>query len=218
MNKIKTVCSFDPGVVNFSFLIEEYDMDILSKIICPSTKQRGSDSEIYTDFLEEFYHCSRTVYYKNTDISCDNKITSNKCLTPEIFLKLTELLDFHRDYLDKCDEIVIEEQMSFGKRVNLTAIKIAQHIYSYFSIKYGNKKKISIIPAYNKTQLLGCPGGLLKAQRKKWVIEKANEIYTVRGDLDNVEKLATNKKRDDIADSLCLNLTYMIMQYYSLKK
>jgi hypothetical protein len=244
-NNIKTVCSFDPGVKNFSFLIEEYDMDIIKGLVCPpktkrfvkkivsdeepparkkngelkkpKKKKRGEDLEIspeYNEFLEEFYHCSRTLFHKNTDVSVGAKITSNKCLNQEIFTELTRLLDDHKEHFDSCQEIVIEEQMSFGARLNLTAIKIAQHVYSYFIIKYGNTKKITIIPAYNKTQLLGCPGGLDKPKRKKWIVEKVKEIWTLRGDLENVEKFSKNKKYDDIADTLGLNMTYMILENF----
>jgi hypothetical protein len=234
---MKTICSFDPGVKNLSFLIEEYNMEILKNLKCPSKtkrfvkkdvdpqatpkkkKKRGEDKEPspeYNDFLEEFYHTSHTIFYKNTNISCGEKITSNKSLTQEIFIELTKVLDAHKNYFDKCDEIVIEEQMSFGKRLNLTAIKIAQHIYSYFAITYGSAKKIVIMPAYNKTELLGCPGGLAKPQRKKWAIEKAKEIWTYRGDLDNLENLLKHKKLDDISDNLCINLAYMIIENFSV--
>jgi len=238
IGNIKRICSFDPGVVNFSFLIEEYDMLLVKNIKCPlkkfvkkevnpqqnvkTKKKRGADLEIsmeYNEFLEQFYHCSKTIIYKNTDVSCDNKITSNKCLTSDIFIKLTQLLDSYKEYLEKCDEIVIEEQMSFAKRINLTAIKIGQHVYSYFSIKYPSKK-ITILPAYNKTQLLGCPGGFTKPQRKKWIVEKGKEIWTLRGDLENLEKIEKTKgkkavKLDDVFDCLALNLTYMITDNYN---
>ena len=164
----------------------------------------------YGAFLDQFIHLSQTIYFKNSDISLGEKITSNKCLSQDIFIELLNLLDAHTEYFDTIDFFVIEEQMSFMGKNNVTAQKISQFIYSYFVIKYKDTKKIVVFPAYNKTQMLGCPPGLTKPQRKKWIVEKAKEIWTIRGDIESVEALEKNKKADDISDTLGLNLTYMI--------
>jgi hypothetical protein len=82
--------AFDPGKVNFAFIIEEVDKDILKNIVCPSKKDRffckdkdkdndkkakrkkredTEPTEAYLTFLEKFYHCGRTILCSNTDIT-----------------------------------------------------------------------------------------------------------------------------------------------------
>lgn len=219
--------AFDPGKVNFAFIIEEVDKDMLKDIACPSKKDRFikngrkdvTPTEKYIDFLEEFYHCGKTILCSNNDIT-DNKDDKkskgkgSKSLDADLFLRLTQLLDDHKEYFDKCSTIIIEQQMSFGRSINTMAIKIAQHTYSYFLFRYGNSKKIVEFPSYNKTQILGAPGGLDKPKRKKWAIEKANEIWTVRGDMDTIDMIAKKKKKDDMSDCLLHVLSYIVHNYY----
>ena len=236
--------AFDPGKVNFAFIIEEIDSELLKKLKCPSKKDRFfyndekneknekneneqkkkkrkkredyEPTEEYTSFLEEFYHCGKTILCSNNDITSDSdkKGKGSKSLDSALFLRLTTLLDSYKEYFDKCSTIIIEQQMSFGSRINTMAIKIAQHTYSYFLFRYGNEKTIIEFPSYNKTQILGAPGGLEKPKRKKWAIEKADEIWTVRGDLDTSTFVGTRKKKDDMSDCLLHVLSYIICNYY----
>jgi len=247
--------AFDPGKVNFAFIIEEIDKDILKDITCPLKKNRFikngkrdvSPTDEYVNFLEEFYHCGRTILCSNNDIThdidesiiIDEKIEKrkrkskkdevkdevkdeikkvkkkgSKALDSNVFLRLTKLLDRHKDYFDKCSTIIIEQQMSFGSKINTMAIKIAQHTYSYFLFNYKDTKKIVEFPSYNKTQILGAPGGLDKPQRKKWAIEKADEIWTMRGDMETVNMIKTKKKKDDMSDCLLHVLSYIIHNNY----
>lgn len=233
--------AFDPGKVNFAFIIEEIDTDLLKKLKCPSKKDRFfyknqeeekdkkeekkkkrkkredyEPTEDYTSFLEEFYHCGKTILCSNNDITSntDKKGKGSKSLDSSLFLRLTALLDSYKEYFDKCSTIIIEQQMSFGSRINTMAIKIAQHTYSYFLFRYGNEKNIIEFPSYNKTQILGAPAGLEKPRRKKWAIEKADEIWTLRGDLDTSSFVGTKKKKDDMSDCLLHVLSYIICNYY----
>ncbi len=239
--------AFDPGKVNFAFIIEEIDKNMLKDIVCPKKQDRFikngkkdiNPTDKYTSFLEEFYHCGNTILCSNNDITCDPeenkepkkratkkskkddskedkpvKKKGSKTLDSSVFIRLTNLLDSHKEYFDKCSTIIIEQQMSFGSKINTMAIKIAQHTYSYFLFRYGNTKKIVEFPSYNKTQILGAPGGLDKPQRKKWAIEKANEIWTMRGDMDTIDMITTKKKKDDMSDCLLHVLAYIIHNYY----
>lgn len=232
--------AFDPGKVNFAFIIEEIDTELLKKLKCPSKKDRFfykneenekkddekkkkrkkredyEPTEEYTSFLEEFYHSGKTILCSNNDITSvsDKKGKGSKSLDASLFLRLTALLDSYKEYFDKCSTIIIEQQMSFGSRINTMAIKIAQHTYSYFLFRYGNEKTIIEFPSYNKTQILGAPAGLEKPKRKKWAIEKADEIWTLRGDLDTSNFVGTKKKKDDMSDCLLHVLSYIICNYY----
>jgi len=134
----------------------------------------------------------------------------SKSLDKFIFLRLTQLLDSYKKYFDKCSTIIIEQQMSFGSRVNTMAIKIAQHVYSYFLFRYGDSKTIIEFPSYNKTQLLGAPSGMDKPKRKKWAIQEADKIWTLRGDIKTVELVGSKNKKDDMSDCLLHVLAYII--------
>lgn len=178
-------------------------------------KKRGSDMEPtaeYTSFLDEFVHCGRTILCANhnLDVAETKKMRGSRCLNPGVYMKLTTLLDSYRPYLDQCSTIVIEQQMSYGSKINTMAIKIAQHTYSYFLFRYGQSKQIVEFPSYNKTQILGAPAGLEKPQRKKWAIVKADEIWTMRGDMDASEYVGSKRKKDDMSDCLLHVLSYVI--------
>lgn len=134
----------------------------------------------------------------------------SKCLSANVFLNLTAMLDKYRPYFDQCSMIIIEQQMSFGSRINTMAIKIAQHAYSYFLFRYGDTKQLVEFPSYNKTQILGAPAGLEKPQRKKWAIEKADQIWRLRGDLSATGYVQTKRKKDDMSDCLLHVLSYLI--------
>ena len=212
---------------------------MLKKLVCPNKKDRffnngdnGNNennektqkkrkkredwepTESYIEFLEKFYHCGKTIVCSNNNItdtnSPDNKKKGSKSLDASLFLRLTDLLDRHKSYFDQCSTIIIEQQMSFGARINTMAIKIAQHTYSYFLFRYRDTKKIIEFPSYNKTQILGAPGGLEKPKRKKWAIEKADEIWTLRGDLGTSMFVGSKKKKDDMSDCLLHVLSYII--------
>lgn len=237
--------AIDPGKVNYAFIIEEIDHNIRSSLKCPLKKDRfkkglkkGDDdpTESYISFLEEFYHCGKTILCVNNDITKDfieepaikktrrkkgevpeikeKKKKGSKALDASVFLRLTNLLDSYKDYFDKCSTIIIEQQMSFGSKINTMAIKIAQHTYSYFLFRYGTSKKIIEFPSYNKTQILGAPGGLDKPLRKKWAIQKADEIWTLRGDIDTANMVGSKKKKDDMSDCLLHVLSYLIVHNY----
>lgn len=233
--------AFDPGKVNFAFIIEEVDTKVIKNLSCPTKKDRFINinsldkddknkkkrkkredmepTDSYINFLEEFYHCGKTILCSNnniTDVSdvSNKKAKGSKSLNSNVFLRLTALLDSYKEYFDKCSTIIIEQQMSFGSKINTMAIKIAQHTYSYFLFRYGNTKKIIEFPSYNKTQILGAPGGLEKPKRKKWAIEKANEIWTLRGDLETVDMVNSKKKKDDMSDCLLHVLSYIVSEYF----
>jgi hypothetical protein len=98
--------------------------------------------------------------------------------------------------------VIIERQL----KTNPYAQRIEQHVLSWFTIFCPNIE-IVIYPASNKTKILGAPksikGAKKKPLRKKWSIEKASEILTLRCDDDTLKKLLGSKKKDDLADVVC---------------
>lgn len=212
------LASFDLGKKNFAFCIEEINKsELLSIKNIPSAKrynQDGTPTQKMQEILDQVYANGRIVLYKNLDLTenCDPRAK----LDPETFHNMTDALDKYVNYWDKCSAFVIEEQMSFGKKINKMAMKLGQHCYSYFTFKYGRYKSIIEFPAYHKTQILGAPKvegkpyksgkirykAMEKPQRKKWSVEKAIEILTNRGEMDILDNLTSAKKKDDLADVL----------------
>jgi hypothetical protein len=204
------IATIDPGRDNFAFSVEELDMasiDQLKKKLPPKNQRIDIYGELTTPYksaLTTLYKTSKTILFKKVELS------KTKTLDKATFLELTRVLDEHKDVWNKCSYIIIEQQMSFGKNVNVTALKIAQHAYSYFIFYYATFKDVFYFPAYNKTQLLGAPKKLTKPQRKKWAIEKATEIWTMRNDKEGLENLKIYKKKDDVCDCLIMAMAFSV--------
>ena len=108
---------------------------------------------------------------------------------------------------------VVEQQMSFGKKTNTKALKLAQHTESYFIFKYGRFKKVISFPAYYKTQILGCEKIEKKTKtgktsyknidqraRKKWAIDEGSCVLVEREDFETLSEITSMKKADDVND------------------
>lgn len=218
ISEVIWIASFDIGKKNFAFCIEELNKsELLSIKNIPSIKrynEDGTPTPKMETVLNQVFANGKIILHKNLDLTenCDPKAK----LDPETFHNMNDVLDNYLEYWDKCSAVVIEEQMSFGKKLNKMAMKLAQHCYSYFTFKYGRYKSIVEFPAYHKTQVLGAPKvegkpyksgkkrykAMEKPQRKKWSVEKAVEILTSRGETDVLDNLTSVKKRDDLADVL----------------
>jgi len=212
------IASVDIGKKNFAFCIEEFNKTELLSIqnILPIKRynEDGTPTHKMQEILDQVCANGKIILYKNIDLTenCNPKAK----LDPETFHNMIDVLDKYIDYWDKCTAFVIEEQMSFGKKINKMAMKLGQHCYSYFTFKYGRYKNIIEFPAYHKTQILGAPKiegkpyksgkrrykAMEKPQRKKWSVEKAIEILTSRGEMDVLKNLTSAKKKDDLADVL----------------
>lgn len=207
------ICSIDIGKKNFAFYIEEIDKDNLISIQNLQKDKRynlnGTPTPKFKELLKQVWTNGKTVLFQNNDLTKGQK-TMNE---PEICYNMNDLLDQYSDYFDNCFVIIIEKQMSFGKKHNTMAVKLAQHCWSYFSFRYGRFKKLIEFPAYYKTQILGAQKiekrlkngktsfkSMDKAQRKKWSIVQAEEIFNDRQDIETISSLKSNKKKDDLAD------------------
>lgn len=207
------ICSIDPGKCNFAFIIEEFDIDKLKKIKnIPKLKRflKDKPTKEYLSLLDEMFLSGKTILLENLNIT--QGTTKEKYIDTKIFNNLNDALDKYLPYFDQCSHILIEMQMSFGKKKNNTmALKVAQHAFSYFTIFYRNFKEILEFPAYHKTKILGAEKGLDKSQRKKWAIQKAEEIWLLRDDFKTISKVGGKKKKDDMSDVLvqCCAFVYL---------
>ena len=223
------VASFDIGKKNFSFYIEEFDKSDLEKIVeLPKHLQYNEDgtpTEKMQNILDRICTNGTTILHKNSDLTKNCK--DGKILDPETFHNMTDLLDSYEKYWNTCSYFIIEQQMSFGKKRNPTAVKLGQHCYSYFTIRYGRSKSVTEFPAYHKTQILGAckeRGKLLKngkykwisvdkLSRKKWSVEKAEEILNNRDEGYVMDEIKEKKKRDDQADCLTMLQSWKYLMY-----
>lgn len=209
------LASFDIGKKNFSFYIEKFNKDSFNDLKNIPKKDRyysnGTCTEDFSTLLKKVYCNGEKILVKNVDLTCGTN--KDKYFDTDLCHNLTELLDQYKDIWDKVDYFIVEQQMSFGSKINTMALKIGQHCESYFMIKYGRAKKVIEFPSYHKTQVLGSEKiekvtktgkksykNIDKPARKKWSIETAYGILTEREDFDTIEEITKSKKKDDLCD------------------
>jgi hypothetical protein len=218
MSDVLWIASFDIGYRNLCFSIEEVSHNALSCIQAVQKDGRynadGTPTEAQKSVLKQVYMNTKTVFFKNTDLT--NK--AMKTLDPEVFHLLTDLLDEYVSYWDNCSYIVLEKQMSFRGIYNVSALKLGQHCYSYFALRYGRFKQVIEFPAYHKTQVLGAPKtrkktkkvsykAMDKPTRKKWAIDEALSILGTRNDFKAMSQIESVRKKDDIADCILQSIS-----------
>ena len=210
------IASIDIGKINFAFLIEEINIERINLENIQKNQRYNIDGTVTTNFkkiLDNVCINGTTILYKNSNITTG--CIKGKYIEQKLFHNMNNLLDEYSNYFDTCSIIIIEKQMSFGKKINTMALKLGQNCMSYFIFKYGMFKTIIEFPAYYKTQILGCSKiiktnkkgvskyiSVDKTKRKKWSIEEAINILTLRNDIITLEHLKTSKKKDDLADVL----------------
>lgn len=209
------IASFDIGSVNFAFYIEEINIKNLKDIENISKNNRynsdGTCKKEFSEIMKKIYLNGKKILLKNINITKDTN--KKKYFDIELCYNLTDLLDIYSEYLDKCSIFIIEQQMSFGKKNNTKALKLAQHTESYFIFKYGRFKKVISFPAYYKTLILGCKKlekktkagkitykNIEQRDRKKWAIEEGEYILIERNDFETLSEISSSKKRDDLSD------------------
>jgi|SRR6056297_128687 len=116
---------------------------------------------------------------------------------------ITDFLILHKELFDGCHYHIIERQMA----INYQAIRVQQHIQTYLMTTYRNsdiRPYIIEADAKIKGRKLGCPKGLNKPAYKKWCTDKALLLLKERNDIESYNKIMASKKKDDLADTVCL--------------
>jgi hypothetical protein len=195
-NGIIWLASFDIGKKNFAFYIEEINLKELKEVENISKFKRynldGTCTPEFRKILDSVYMNGKKILLKNIDLTAGTN--KNK-------------------YFDIESYVIVEQQMSFGKKVNTMALKLGQHCESYFLFKYGRFKEVIEFPSYYKTQVLGAEKlkkttktgktsykAVDKSVRKKWAIDEASTILAEREDFDTLSELTSMKKSDDVSD------------------
>lgn len=200
--------SFDIGKKNFAFCIQ----------IFPEISSYQNETDLIhqietTGMIEELENLDLT-------IGCNSKLY----LDPLVFGNLTKELS-DRDHLwDNVDVFVVEQQVCYKGVRNPMALKIMQHVISYFWIKHSGKPVIEFA-GFHKGQILGAPKEFgtitvhykngnsreIKDTLKKWAIRKATEILEKRQDLKNMEKLVSMRKKDDASDTILQGIAHQVL-------
>lgn len=179
------ITSIDVGHRNFCVAVEKYTYPFKTRKL--------------EDIL-----AGNLVFFHNSDFGVRKKGADDGPL----LLAILDWLDVHKQHFDKCDTILIEQQL----KTNPFAQKIEHVVYSWFLEKYRLEKSILSFPASNKTRVLNAPKKMSKPERKKWAVDKATEILCCRGDEVGLQIMKDNKKKaDDLGDTLCMIQAWKIL-------
>lgn len=124
--------------------------------------------------------------------------------------KLYTSFDKYLTELDECHYILIESQLP----VNTEMVRVSQAIITYLHIYLfdkGVKPIVVEVDASLKTKMLGCVGRKTKPERKKWCIEKGGELLKERGDVQTIDFLKKQRKKDDHYDVICFCESWYII-------
>lgn len=181
------IASFDIGVRNLACYVEDLDQSN------PPPYKRKSEA----------YSKGKRVLWFVEDIASEGQTSSGRrkaTFDREARLRLVKLLSTYGAIFGACTNIIIEQQFSSFvgafKGVNVTAIKVAEFVEAWFTIRCP-WAMVESFPATHKTACLGAPKSMSKPQRKKWAIEEAKRALA--HDKEGVTLLG-KKKADDLAD------------------
>jgi hypothetical protein len=184
------ICSIDIGNRNFALCIERLHFPI--------------------DKSENIIHQGEIILFRKEDFGARTK---DGLKDRSIFLKCQKFLESISEYLDKCDIVLLEQQL---KR-NPFAQKLEMFVYSYLLFTYSVFKYYISFSATHKTQVLKAPKGMDKPARKKWCTNQFCEILANRGDEYSLEIIKNNKnKLDDLCDTGCMIQAWKILNYKKL--
>jgi hypothetical protein len=212
MNENIWIASFDIGSINFAFYIEEINITELKNIKNIEKNKRyninGTCTDEFLEILNKIYKNGKKILINNVNLT-DNT-DKKKYFDIELCHNMNDLLDTYKEYWDNVSYFIVEMQMSFGKKINTKALKLAQNCESYFMFNYGRFKKIIEFPAYYKTQILGCEKikkiknykNIDQRSRKKWSIKEGYFILYERNDFNTINEISKFKKVDDIYDCI----------------
>jgi hypothetical protein len=209
------IASFDIGKKNFAFYIEEINLEELKGINNIQKLKRykadGTCTDEFEKIIRSVYMNGKRILLKNIDLTVGTD--KKKYFDIELCHNLIDTLDKYQEYFDKVSYVVVEQQMSFGKKINTMALKLGQHCESYFLFKYGRFKEVIEFPSYYKTQVLGAEKikkstktgkisykAVDKTSRKKWAIYEASTILAEREDFHTLSEITSMKKSDDVSD------------------
>jgi len=135
-----------------------------------------------------------------------------------IYARITDFLDKYQADYKKVDLILIERQLPF----NYKAVRVSQHVITYFIMLYKNiinqEATIVEVDAKLKTKALCAPKGLNDREIKMWAVEEATRLLNKRKDDASLKILTKERKKDDLADTVCQIEAFCVVQGLPLTK
>lgn len=113
--------------------------------------------------------------------------------------RLTALLDRLSPLCEKARHVLIEQQ----RNMNYVAVRLQQHVLSYFELRWPAVTRHNVASDLKYRKLDG-PLGKQKAQRKRWAVGKAGEMFLASGDSRAFAFLCAVDeavKGDDVSDA-----------------
>lgn len=179
------ILSFDIGDLNLAYSVVDSSSGILIEW----------DLINCTEMALQFYYGKKTCV--NTFAKCD---------------AVSRYLETLRDrILVNVSRVVIEQQNGN----NVTAQKIAQHIWTWFRCNFPTMQidSVSARAKYkyqNKSiGLTSCPAGKSYRDRKNWSVFSAVQELQRKNQFDKINQLMSSKKGDDLADSYIQALLFV---------
>jgi len=196
------VASFDIGFRNFAFCVEEFAFQALS--LQKDIVYTAEGTLHPPSLLHPLYQQGRVVRLALEHFELDG----SACFQP-----LTRLLDGYSDLWDTVDVFLVEAQIAFGRNANVKALRISQHVLSYFSVIYGPFKTVLEFSSTYKTRLLGCPLAKRKKKRdrKLFSVNLCHEILTMKNCPETLQTFLNLKKKDDVADCVLMIQAFKVL-------
>lgn len=202
------IAAFDLGIKNFAFAIKNKGQFILLKHLNLNENMTKTDLNKYkkkdlVDLMSNLNISSEKKIKKNDMIDLILKREKNKVKMKQkdICLSLIELMDSFNHIWQQCETFLIERQMT----TNLQALKLSHYLEAYLKIHFSSKKILNY-NATTKTKKLGATDLKTKKDRKKWTIQYAYNFLSG----DNLRLFENLKKKDDIADAICMIESYLL--------
>lgn len=225
------IASFDIGKKNLAFYVEDCDVkkirELEQKYTSLAKKNRkrkgGLIPPVIMDILNDMYVSGKHVDGGHGVF--DIRQYQDNVLDIHVRANLQKLMESYMWLWQSCDIICIEQQFynprakGKGGGANMDAIKIGECLLSWFVYNFYPYKIIEYFGSQYKTQLLGAPlrvedskgswRPMSKQGRKDWSVEKAEEIFLLRGEDELAQHFGCAKKgfrkrgqqkMDDVAD------------------
>lgn len=150
--------------------------------------------------LRDSNHPVKTLVFDKLRISeNDRKLEEN---IDKLYFLVNNFLDQYLEIFKSCHILIIERQLP----MNLKAVRISQHIISYFMFHLKNIPSLPMIfeiDAKLKGRELGASTHLNERGIKQWSIDHCKELLEKRKDQVAIDILKKHKKKDDLSDCVC---------------
>jgi len=152
--------------------------------------------------IERRYH--KGTYEPLVYLRMDLQVTEEDEVNCTVYKKLSIFLRQYLPYFRETHLFVIERQLP----ENYRAVRISQHIITFLMHNLEDSKLLPLVYEVEsklKYRMLGAPTQLnQRALKKDWGPRKAREILETEKDLLSLNRLDSEKKKDDLGDTVLL--------------